>query len=56
MIKKKAPGSGTMYDFGRADIKEIKERIRSKTDDSMAEEAKLCFKFAADLFKDLHNA
>ena len=56
MIKKRAPGSGTMYEFGRADIKEVKERIRSKTDDSMADEARLCFKFAADLFKDLHNA
>ena len=56
MIKKRAPGSGTMYEFGRADIKEIKERIRNKTDDSMADEAKLCFQSATELFKDLHNA
>ena len=56
MIKKRAPGSGTMYDFGRADVKEIKERIRSKTDDSMADEARLCFGYAAELFKELHNA
>lgn len=56
MIKKRAPGSGTMYEFGRADIPEIKTRIRNKTDDSMADEAKLCFEFATELFKDLHNA
>ena len=43
MIKKRAPGSGTMYEFGRADIKEVKERIRSKTDDSMADEAQTVF-------------
>lgn len=55
MIKKKAPGSGRMYDFD-CDIKEVKEKIRSKTTDDMAEEAKLCFNFAAELFKELHNA
>ena len=35
---------------------EVKEKIRSKTTDDMAEEAKLCFNFAAELFKELHNA
>lgn len=56
MIKKRAPGSGTMYEFGRTDIKAVKEKIRNRTDDSMADEAKLCFGYAAELFKELHNA
>ena len=35
-------------------IKETKEIIRSKTSDSMAEEAKLCFEYATQLFKELY--
>ena len=38
-----------MYEFD-CDIKETKEIIRSKTNDSMAEEAKLCFEYATELF------
>ena len=53
MIKKKAPGQGSMYEFD-CDIKETKEKIRAKTNDSMADEAKLCFKYAAELFKELY--
>ena len=53
MIKKRAPGKGTMYEFD-CDIKETKEIIRSKTNDSMAEEAKLCFEYATELFKELY--
>ena len=53
MIKKRAPGQGSMYEFD-CDIKETKEIIRSKTDDSMAEEAKLCFEYATNLFKELY--
>ena len=53
MIKKRAPGKGTMYEFD-CDIKETKEIIRSKTSDSMAEEAKLCFEYATQLFKELY--
>lgn len=52
MIKKKVPGKGTMYDFN-GEIKDIKERIRAKLDDTMAEEAKLVFEFATDTFKEL---
>ena len=36
-----------------ADIKELKERIREKCSDDMADEAKICFDFATDLFKDM---
>ena len=52
MIKKKVPGAGTFYQFD-SDVKEIKESIRAKTNDSMAEEAKICFDYATELFKDM---
>jgi len=52
MIKKKAPGSGTMYEF-EGDISSIKDAIRSKTHDGMAEEAKYVFDSATNLFKEL---
>jgi len=52
MIKKKVPGSGKFYQFD-VDIQEIKEAIRAKTNDSMADEAKICFDYATELFKDM---
>jgi heme oxygenase len=52
MISKKVPGEGRYYKFD-GDIKDIKERIREKIDDSMAEEAKICFDYATELFKDM---
>jgi len=52
MIKKKVPGSGKFYQFD-GDIQEIKEAIRAKTNDSMADEAKICFDYATELFKDM---
>ncbi len=52
MIKKRIPGKGTFYDF-EGDIKETKESIRAKTNDSMADEAKICFDYATELFKDM---
>ena len=52
MIARKVPGEGRMYQFD-GDIKEIKEAIRSKTDDSMADEAKWVFESAAKLFQEL---
>jgi len=52
MIKKRIPGKGTFYDF-EGDIKETKEAIRAKTNDSMADEAKICFDYATELFKDM---
>ena len=51
MIAKRVPGSGKMYQFEDPEI--LKMAIRAKIDDSMAEEAKVCFQFAADMFKDL---
>jgi len=52
MIAKRVPGSGKFYKFD-ADVNEYKEKIRAKINDDMADEAKLCFEFATDLFKEL---
>ena len=52
MIKKKAPGSGNMYEFD-TDKAELKEKIRAKTNDEMADEAKFCFSSSTNLFKEL---
>jgi len=52
MIAKRVPGEGRMYKFD-GDTTEIKEKIRSKTHDDMAEEAKYVFSSATNLFKEL---
>lgn len=52
MIARKVPGKGRMYQFD-ADVKELKEAIRAKTNDAMAEEAKYCFTASTNLFKEL---
>jgi heme oxygenase len=52
MIAKRVPGSGKYYKFGDEPEK-IKDAIRAKLDDSLAEEAKVCFDFAAKLFEQL---
>jgi heme oxygenase len=51
MIAKRVPGLGKYYQFENPEA--LKADIRSKIDDSMAEEAKVCFKFAEELFKDM---
>jgi heme oxygenase len=51
MIAKKIPGSGNFYKFDNAD--ELKAAIRTKLDDSLADEALVCFKFATQLFEEL---
>jgi heme oxygenase len=51
MIAKRVPGSGRMYQFEDADA--LKTAIRERINDDMAEEAKVCFQFAADMFKDM---
>lgn len=52
MIAKKVPGAGRLYQF-EGDISQIKEKIRSKTHDGMADEARKCFSFATETFKEL---
>lgn len=51
MIAKRVPGEGRMYKFNDPDL--LKQKIRAKIDDSMADEAKLCFEFATNLFKQM---
>ena len=52
MIAKRAPGEGRMYQFD-GDINQVKEAIRAKTTDDMADEARYVFESAATLFKEL---
>jgi heme oxygenase len=52
IIKKKAPGSGTMYEF-EGDKELLISEFRKLLDDSMAPEAKKCFEFASKLFDEL---
>jgi heme oxygenase (biliverdin-producing, ferredoxin) len=51
MIAKRVPGSGRMYQFENAE--ELKASIREKLSDDMADEAKVCFKFAGELFEEM---
>jgi len=51
MIAKRVPGSGRMYQFENPNA--LKAAIRERINDDMAEEAKVCFQFAADMFKDM---
>jgi heme oxygenase len=51
MIAKRVPGSGRMYQFENPEV--LKMAIRAKIDDSMAEEAVVCFGFATEMFKQM---
>ncbi len=51
MIAKRVPGSGKYYQF--EDPETLKTAIRERLDDSMADEAKVCFQFATDFFKEM---
>ena len=52
MIAKRVPGAGKMYQFGD-DPESIKNILRAKLDDSLAEEAIVCFEFAGKLFEQM---
>lgn len=52
MIAKRVPGSGKYYQFS-ADSETLKNKIREQLDDSMADEAKVCFEFATKLFQQI---
>jgi heme oxygenase len=52
MIARKVPGQGRLYKFDE-DVKVLKERIRDRCDDSMAEEARICFDFATQMFREM---
>ena len=52
MIARRTPGLGTMYQFDE-EVSVLKDKIRIRLDDSMAEEAKICFDFATELFQQM---
>lgn len=52
MIAKKVPGLKSMFQF-EGDIDQIKNAIREKLKDDMAEEAKWVFESATNLFQDM---
>lgn len=54
MIKQRVPGSGKYYDFD-GDPVEIKNILRQKLDDRLADEAKVAFGFATELFQDMQR-
>ena len=51
MISKKVPGSGRMYKFEDPDT--LKTAIRERITDDMADEAKVCFQYATEMFKEM---
>jgi heme oxygenase len=52
MIAKRVPGKGKYYQFGESpDL--IKDAIRAKLDDELADEAKVCFDFATKFFEQM---
>jgi heme oxygenase len=52
MISKKVPGAGTMYQF-EDNVSVLKDKIRARLNDSMADEAKIAFDFATKLFQQM---
>lgn len=53
MIRKRNPGSGTMYDFDN--VENLKTAVRAMLTDDMADEANTCFEFAMQLFEELDS-
>ncbi|MEK9696633.1 MAG: biliverdin-producing heme oxygenase [Candidatus Poseidoniales archaeon] len=53
MIAKKIPGKGRFYEF--EDVESLKLKLREKLNNDMADEAKIAFDFATDLFVELDN-
>lgn len=53
IIKKKTPGSGLMYEFDGLGRKGLIDEFRKLLSDDMADEAKICFDFASELFDEL---
>lgn len=51
IIKRKIPGSGSMYEFD--DRKGLIQGVRELLHDGMADEAKICFEYAERLFHEL---
>lgn len=54
MIKKHVPGSGLHYIFNE-DVDVLKDKIREKLHDGMADEANTCFNMIHDFFEELEG-
>jgi heme oxygenase len=52
IIKRFVPGSGNHYIFD-CDVNELKERLRIKLHDGLADEAKICFDMIKDFMEEL---
>lgn len=52
MLAKRIPGSGKYYQFD-GDTDQIKSLLRQKLDDSLADEARVCFQYATEFFQDM---
>lgn len=57
MIASRIPGSGKMYQFADMNhsVEEMKELIRRRTHDGMADEANLAFDFSTRIFEQLND-
>lgn len=51
IISKKVPGSATMYQFDS--VKQIKDKVRARCNNSMADEANVCFDYATKMFNQM---
>lgn len=55
IIKKFVPGSGMHYQFD-ADVNDLKERVRAKLHDGLADEAKVCFNMIKGFMEELESS
>jgi len=54
IIKKLVPGSGNHYEFD-CDVETLKQKFRKKMDDTLADEAKVCFEMIEKFLKELET-
>jgi heme oxygenase len=55
IIKRFVPGSGNHYQFNE-DVNELKEKVRAKLHDGLAEEAKVCFDMIKEFMEELETS
>jgi len=55
IIKRFVPGSGRHYQF-ETDVIELKEKVRAKLYDGLAEEAKVCFNMIKEFMEELETS
>jgi heme oxygenase (biliverdin-producing, ferredoxin) len=55
VIKRFVPGSGEFYNF-EGDVDDLKEKLRSKLHDGLADEAKVCFSMVTEFMIELESS